>query len=98
MPPASERRRCDERRGPKEQARGTGVGTSRVAWGYLLIPESKFRASGCSRRHASEALTPLAPLSQRERGEDGSELLPFSLLSLWERRGGVVRARGHEGA
>src|SRR6185295_10933926 len=46
-----------------------------------------------------EALTPLAPLSQRERGEQNQERKPssvlslsFSLLSLWERRAGVVRA------
>ena len=47
----------------------------------------------------SEALTPLAPLSQGERGEQNQEKEPlavfspsFSLLSLWERRAGVVRA------
>jgi hypothetical protein len=47
----------------------------------------------------SEALTPLTPLSQRERGEQNQEKDPltvvsqsFSLLSLWERRAGVVRA------
>ncbi len=40
-----------------------------------------------------EALTPLAPLSRRERGEqERMLLLLFSLLSLWERRAGVVRA------
>jgi len=39
-----------------------------------------------------EALTPLTPLSQRERGENrrrrsgGPTRPPFSLLSLWERR------------
>ncbi len=40
----------------------------------------------------SEALTPLAPLSQGERGEQSQEERPFSLLSLWERRAGEVRA------
>jgi len=41
----------------------------------------------------SEALTPLTPLSQRERGEQekNAVFLLFSLLSLWERRAGVVR-------
>jgi amino acid adenylation domain-containing protein len=47
----------------------------------------------------SEALTPLTPLSQGERGEPSQEKKPptvvspsFSLLSLWERRAGEVRA------
>src|SRR5262245_45295942 len=41
-----------------------------------------------------EALTPLTPLSQRERGEKKRHFLSlsFSLLSLWERRAGGVRA------
>src|SRR5262245_27764997 len=43
-----------------------------------------------------EALTPLTPLSQRERGEQEkiqkTRFLSFSLLSLWERRAGEVRA------
>ena len=46
-----------------------------------------------------EALTPLTPLSQGERGEQNQEKEPFtvvsqsfSLLSLWDRRAGVVRA------
>src|SRR5262245_25228730 len=43
-----------------------------------------------------EALTPLTPLSQGERGEQEktkkNSLLSFSLLSLWERRAGEVRA------
>jgi len=43
---------------------------------------------------APSALTPLAPLSQRERGEKERKrrVLFFSLLSLWERRVGEVRA------
>jgi len=42
-----------------------------------------------------EALTPLAPLSQGERGENTMRhcaVRILSLLSLWERRVGVVRA------
>jgi plastocyanin len=52
----------------------------------------------------SEALTPLTPLSQGERGEQNQEKdtltvvsQSFSLLSLWERRAGVVRALGQGG-
>jgi hypothetical protein len=37
---------------------------------------------------------PLTPLSPRERGEQEKRILLFSLLSLWERRAGVVRAFG----
>src|SRR5262245_56304531 len=44
----------------------------------------------------SEALTPLTPLSRGERGEQSQRKEPFSppfsLLSLWERRAGEVRA------
>jgi len=45
-------------------------------------------------RGTREALTPLTPLSQRERGEQEKRFvfLLFSLLSLWERRAGEVRA------
>ncbi len=40
----------------------------------------------------SEALTPLTPLSRGERGEqDQKKNQSFSLLSLWEKRAGVVR-------
>jgi hypothetical protein len=41
----------------------------------------------------SEALTPLTPLSRTgERGIRKTRFLSSSLLSLWERRVGVVRA------
>jgi len=36
----------------------------------------------------------MTPLSRRERGETTFQFLSFSLLSLWERRAGEVRAAG----